>query len=80
MKKIFLAIGSVLLVLMGHMDVVPVEPGTESAWEQSPYAGYVDDEYIWGRGTLDNKNERILKEDYGNSIRFYRQIILNATQ
>jgi len=44
------------LVLMAHMDVVPVEPGTEGDWQQSPFEGFVDDEYIWGRGTLDNKN------------------------
>lgn len=43
------------LVLMGHMDVVPVEPGTEARWAQPPFAGAVRDGYVWGRGALDDK-------------------------
>ncbi len=42
--------------LMGHMDVVPVEPGTESAWTHPPFGGVVADGYVWGRGTLDDKS------------------------
>lgn len=41
--------------LAGHYDVVPVAKGTESAWEQDPFSGQVDEQYIWGRGTLDDK-------------------------
>lgn len=41
--------------LAGHYDVVPVAKGTESTWEQQPFSGVIDDEYIWGRGTLDDK-------------------------
>ena len=43
------------VLLLGHLDVVPVIPGTEADWKQPPYAGVVADGYIWGRGTLDNK-------------------------
>ena len=43
------------ILLMGHMDVVPVEPGTESDWTHPPFAGEVTDGFIWGRGTLDMK-------------------------
>ena len=43
------------VVLMGHIDVVPVIPGTESQWTQPPFSGAVADGYIWGRGTLDDK-------------------------
>lgn len=43
------------LVLMGHLDVVPVEPGTESAWEEPPFGGRVQDGSIWGRGAIDDK-------------------------
>jgi carboxypeptidase PM20D1 len=43
------------VLLLGHLDVVPVIPGTEGDWKQPPYAGLVADGYIWGRGTLDNK-------------------------
>lgn len=38
-----------------HYDVVPVEPGTEQDWIQPPFSGAIDDGYLWGRGTLDEK-------------------------
>jgi carboxypeptidase PM20D1 len=44
------------ILLMAHMDVVPVEPGTEAAWAHPPYSGAVADGFIWGRGTLDDKS------------------------
>eukprot|EP00242_Pyramimonas_sp_CCMP2087_P012028 CAMPEP_0198209050 /NCGR_PEP_ID=MMETSP1445-20131203/12373_1 /TAXON_ID=36898 /ORGANISM="Pyramimonas sp., Strain CCMP2087" /LENGTH=461 /DNA_ID=CAMNT_0043882679 /DNA_START=290 /DNA_END=1675 /DNA_ORIENTATION=+ len=43
------------LMLLCHMDVVPVEAGTESGWKHPPFAGKVSEGYIWGRGALDNK-------------------------
>jgi carboxypeptidase PM20D1 len=43
------------IVLMGHMDVVPVESGTEKKWEHQPFSGDIAGGYIWGRGTLDDK-------------------------
>ncbi len=43
------------VVLMGHVDVVPVIPGTEDDWEHPPFGGEVSDGFIWGRGTLDDK-------------------------
>jgi carboxypeptidase PM20D1 len=42
-------------LFMGHQDVVPVEPGTESRWTHAPFSGEVADGFIWGRGTLDDK-------------------------
>src|SRR5262249_15564823 len=42
-------------LLLAHMDVVPVEAGTESAWSHGPFSGDVDQGFIWGRGTLDDK-------------------------
>jgi carboxypeptidase PM20D1 len=42
-------------ILMGHMDVVPIEPGTEDKWEHPPFSGAIVDGAIWGRGTLDDK-------------------------
>ncbi|NVK37397.1 MAG: M20/M25/M40 family metallo-hydrolase [Gammaproteobacteria bacterium] len=44
------------ILLSGHYDVVPVLPGTESDWQHPPFAGVVADDYIWGRGALDDKS------------------------
>lgn len=44
------------LLLMGHLDVVPVEPGTEEKWQQPPFSGAVADGFVWGRGSIDNKS------------------------
>jgi len=43
------------ILLLAHMDVVPVEPGTEGDWDQPPFSGAVVDGEIWGRGALDDK-------------------------
>lgn len=43
------------ILLMGHLDVVPVEPGTAERWTHSPYAGVIAGGYVWGRGAIDNK-------------------------
>ena len=43
------------ILLMGHMDVVPVEPGTEDQWTHPPFGGRITDGYVWGRGTIDDK-------------------------
>lgn len=44
------------VVVLAHVDVVPVEPGTEAAWAHPPFSGAVADGFVWGRGTLDNKH------------------------
>ena len=43
------------VLLMAHMDVYRVRPGTEQSWTYPPFSGHVADGYIWGRGTLDYK-------------------------
>lgn len=43
------------VLLMSHLDVVPIAPGTEDQWEQAPFAGTIADGYVWGRGTIDTK-------------------------
>ncbi|MEE9161943.1 MAG: M20/M25/M40 family metallo-hydrolase, partial [Candidatus Neomarinimicrobiota bacterium] len=43
------------IVLLAHMDVVPVDPGTEADWLQPPFSGAVADGYVWGRGAIDDK-------------------------
>lgn len=43
------------VLLMGHVDVVPVQPGTEDDWTHPPFEGRIVDGVIWGRGALDDK-------------------------
>jgi acetylornithine deacetylase/succinyl-diaminopimelate desuccinylase-like protein len=41
------------LMLHGHLDVVPAEPAD---WRVHPFAGAVEDGYVWGRGAVDMKD------------------------
>jgi len=43
------------ILLMAHMDVVPVVPGTERDWSHDPFAGDIADGFVWGRGAIDDK-------------------------
>lgn len=43
------------IILMGHMDVVPVEKESESKWKARPFSGDIKQDTIWGRGTVDDK-------------------------
>jgi carboxypeptidase PM20D1 len=43
------------ILLMSHLDVVPVEPGTEKDWTHPAFSGLIDGGFVWGRGTLDDK-------------------------
>ncbi|KZV72465.1 carboxypeptidase S [Peniophora sp. CONT] len=47
------------LLLMGHQDVVPVNPDTLDDWINPPFSGYYDGEWIWGRGSCDDKSGTI---------------------
>jgi acetylornithine deacetylase/succinyl-diaminopimelate desuccinylase-like protein len=44
------------LILLNHMDVVLASP---EYWKVDPFAGTVQDGYLWGRGALDMKGEAI---------------------
>ncbi|KAF7370753.1 Gly-X carboxypeptidase [Mycena sanguinolenta] len=44
------------ILLAAHQDVVPVEPETYDEWTHPPFSGYYDGEYIWGRGSSDDKS------------------------
>ncbi|HRJ30658.1 MAG TPA: M20 family peptidase [Cyclobacteriaceae bacterium] len=43
------------VVLMAHQDVVPIEEATKSMWTVDPFGGVIKDNFIWGRGTTDDK-------------------------
>jgi carboxypeptidase PM20D1 len=47
------------IALLAHQDVVPIAPGTEVMWKKPPFAGVVEDGFVWGRGTLDNKSNLV---------------------
>ena len=41
------------LLLMGHTDVVPVNP---DGWSRDPFSGDFEDGVVWGRGAIDMLN------------------------
>jgi carboxypeptidase PM20D1 len=43
------------VVLMAHQDVVPVEEATRTIWSVDPFAGTIKDNFVWGRGSTDDK-------------------------
>lgn len=48
------------ILLMAHMDVVPVVPGTERSWSHAPFSGDVAGGYVWGRGSIDDKGSLVM--------------------
>jgi acetylornithine deacetylase/succinyl-diaminopimelate desuccinylase-like protein len=44
------------LLLMGHLDVVGVDP---SKWTVDPFGGIIKDNYLYGRGAIDDKGMTI---------------------
>ncbi|WP_225728715.1 MULTISPECIES: M20/M25/M40 family metallo-hydrolase [unclassified Nocardia] len=41
-------------ILLAHLDVVPADD--RDGWTHPPFAGVVDDEFVWGRGAIDDKS------------------------
>lgn len=61
------------VVLMAHQDVVPVEESTRAIWTVDPFEGVLRDNFVWGRGSTDDKinliaileaTEKLLKEGF----------------
>ncbi|HTW34375.1 MAG TPA: M20 family peptidase [Rhizomicrobium sp.] len=48
------------ILLMAHMDVVPIVPGTERSWAHAPFSGDVAGGYVWGRGAIDDKGSLVM--------------------
>jgi len=38
-----------------HIDVVPVSEESLASWTQPPFEGVIADGFVWGRGTIDDK-------------------------
>ncbi|KAH8807272.1 Gly-Xaa carboxypeptidase [Xylogone sp. PMI_703] len=47
------------LLLMAHSDVVPVSDASTDTWTYEPFSGYYDGQYIWGRGSEDDKSNLV---------------------
>ncbi|MFC1729146.1 M20/M25/M40 family metallo-hydrolase [candidate division KSB1 bacterium] len=65
------------LMLMNHMDVVPVD---RSGWSVDPFTGVKKDGFIYGRGALDMKNNGIVQlmtmiQLKRNNIRLDRDVV-----
>jgi len=43
------------IILLGHMDVVPIAAGTNQDWTHPPFSGRIADGFVWGRGAMDYK-------------------------
>ncbi len=41
-------------ILLAHQDVVPADD--QPHWTHPPFAGVVDEQFIWGRGAIDDKS------------------------
>ena len=68
------------ILLMAHMDVVPVDPANEKSWTHAPFSGQIADGFIWGRGAMDDKAsvmgileavENLLKEGFAPERTIY---------
>jgi len=56
------------VMLMAHLDVVPVVPGTEKDWTHAPFSGDIAEGFVWGRGTLDDKGQLITILEAANRL------------
>ena len=43
------------VLFLAHLDVVPAEGGTDVSWADLHFGGEIEEGYIWGRGSLDDK-------------------------
>ncbi len=43
------------VLFLAHYDVVPAEENGEEVWLKPPFSGEIEEEELWGRGTLDIK-------------------------
>ncbi len=68
------------MVLMAHIDVVPIDEPTKNDWKADPFSGDILEDAIWGRGSMDDKGnlialmesvEQLLKEGFQPKCTIY---------
>ncbi len=47
------------VLLNAHLDVVPVDDESRADWDVEPFGGEIKDGFVWGRGSLDMKNNLV---------------------
>ncbi|VAW00025.1 hypothetical protein MNBD_ALPHA06-365, partial [hydrothermal vent metagenome] len=56
------------VVFLAHQDVVPADSSKNSGWEKPPFAGVIEDGFIWGRGAIDDKGSLIALLEAANVL------------
>lgn len=66
-------------LLLGHLDVVPADDTTK--WDVPPFSAEIRDGFVYGRGTIDNKYNvivRISEEAFLLVIRLIKTDVMSA--
>ncbi len=56
------------ILILAHLDVVPVESWSKDDWTNGPFSGAVKDGYVWGRGSIDDKGSLIAVFEAANAL------------
>lgn len=56
------------MVLLAHLDTVPVEEWSLKSWTADPFAGDIKDGFVWGRGAVDDKGSLIAILEAANAL------------
>ncbi len=68
------------IILMAHQDVVPIEEATANLWDVPPFSGKIKNDFIYGRGAIDDKGslisilesaELLLKQNFTPAVDIY---------
>ena len=56
------------ILILAHLDVVPVESWSKEDWTNGAFSGAVKDGYVWGRGAIDDKGSLIAILEAANAL------------
>lgn len=56
------------ILMLAHLDVVPVEEWSRKDWTSEPFSGAVREGYVWGRGAIDDKGSLIAILEAANAL------------